>query len=97
MSSIGNGFSEKDLSDIDSEWLALAKDILLKSPDNFSQWENLIQKTESLNGGISKISSSQDIKLFKTIYENFLNKFPYMEKYWCDYSYWLVKLDDFPL
>lgn len=56
------------------------------NPDSFSAWEDLIEITESLEGGLCKASSSSAIRLFRFTYDTFLKRFPLLHGYWIKYA-----------
>ncbi|VVT51444.1 uncharacterized protein SAPINGB_P003098 [Magnusiomyces paraingens] len=56
------------------------------NPDSFSAWEDLIEISENLEGGLSKASSSSAIKLFRFTFDTFLNRFPLAQGYWIKFA-----------
>lgn len=73
--------------DLDEKWLE-ASSFLAEDKLNFSKWENLIDVSEQLGGGITKKSSDSDKQLLDSCYENFLSTFPLCEQYWINHAVW---------
>lgn len=82
------------------DWISISED-LIKDPDNFSKWEELVKvaegganpsKSTSRRSKLTKLSSADEINLLKETYRAFLLKFPYCHNYWINYANWEFKL-----
>lgn len=60
--------------------------------DAFDIWEELIEASEALEGGICKASSDRAIQLLRFTYDTFLKRFPQMHMYWIKWAKWEFKL-----
>lgn len=82
------------------QWVAAAKDAA-DHPDDFTNWEKLVQMTEflpSLNQKtrhpVSSHSSTTEKQLVLLTHENLLINFPLLEQYWVNYAQWFDKFND---
>ncbi|EDK45205.1 hypothetical protein LELG_03384 [Lodderomyces elongisporus NRRL YB-4239] len=77
----------KKWSDISTE--------LIKDPDNFSLWQRLIEAAEyNDKQGICKATPKTQLLILRTSYVKFLEKYPFMYKYWVRLAEWEFKLND---
>lgn len=68
---------------------------LIKDPDNFELWQQLITSAEyNDKNGISKSTPQSQLEILRTSYDKFLTKYPFMYKYWIRYAEWEFKLTD---
>ncbi|KAI5948887.1 hypothetical protein KGF57_005080 [Candida theae] len=68
---------------------------LIKDPDNFELWQQLITSAEyNDKNGISKSTPQSQLQTLRTSYDRFLAKYPFMYKYWIRYAEWEFKLTD---
>lgn len=68
---------------------------LLKDPDNFELWQQLITSAEyNDKKGISKSTPPSQLQTLRTSYDRFLAKYPFMYKYWIRFAEWEFKLTD---
>ena len=80
------------MSLINAKWNKISTE-LIQDPNNLDLWKELILSSETIDKKpITKSSSSEQIKLLKTSYESFLNKYPFEFKYWMKYANWEFKL-----
>lgn len=56
------------------------------NPDAFNIWEDLLESSEALEGGLCKASSERALQLFRFSFDHFLNRFPYSHGYWIKYA-----------
>ncbi|KAI5954625.1 hypothetical protein KGF54_002401 [Candida jiufengensis] len=66
---------------------------LIKDPDNFVLWQQLIESAEYNNKqGISKSTPPNKLEILRISYEKFLRKYPFNYIYWIKYAEWEFKL-----
>lgn len=59
---------------------------LSANPDDFEQWKNLLDASDSLGGGLNKGTAESDVQLFRFSYDNFLERFPLAFGFWIKYA-----------
>lgn len=67
------------------EWSQVYSYIEL-NPDSFTTWEDLLEITEGLEGGLCKASTLNALRLFRFSYDSFLDRFPLTHGYWIKYA-----------
>ncbi|ODV79929.1 uncharacterized protein CANTADRAFT_25721 [Suhomyces tanzawaensis NRRL Y-17324] len=73
-------------------WSSISTE-LVHNPDNLQLWQDLVKEAESNNKkGINKSTPPEEIQLLRTTYQNILDKYPLLFKYWIKYASWEFKL-----
>jgi len=76
------------------KWADVSID-LIKDPDNFELWQQLIASAEyNDRRGIAKSTPPPQLQTLRISYARFLAKYPFMYKYWIRYAEWEFKLVD---
>lgn len=83
--SSGPNKSGQDLNVQFKEWSQVYSFLEL-NPDSFTTWEDLLEITEGLEGGLCKASSLNAVRLFRFSYDSFLDRFPLVHGYWTKYA-----------
>ncbi|KAI3406017.2 hypothetical protein KGF56_001236 [Candida oxycetoniae] len=66
---------------------------LIKDPDNFELWQRLIESAEyNDKQGITKSTPQFQLDILRVSYDKFLNKYPFLYKYWVRLAEWEFKL-----
>ncbi|CAG8482729.1 5968_t:CDS:10 [Acaulospora colombiana] len=68
-------------SDIERYW-----DIVKSNPDDFTSWEYLIRVAETAEGGLTSQSPQENITNMRSVFDQFLAKFPLCFGYWKKYA-----------
>ncbi|KAG9286505.1 hypothetical protein G9A89_014671 [Geosiphon pyriformis] len=75
------GSSVPQPSEWDRYW-----DIVKSNPDDFASWEYLIRLAETAEGGLTPQSPPENITNLRSVYDQFLSKFPLCFGYWKKYA-----------
>ncbi|RIB26755.1 hypothetical protein C2G38_1996840 [Gigaspora rosea] len=68
-------------SDLERYW-----DIVRSNPDDFTSWEYLIRVAETAEGGLTPQSPPENITNMRSVFDQFLEKFPLCFGYWKKYA-----------